>query len=302
MMNTAKLPTAKDYRMAIKRKWTISDIREKFGFSTEEDVVEHIRLQYEREKDSREVMRALKKNEKHPHKSEECSKENTLENISEAVENILEVEENTSEENDVAVEETLKEETSKKSYEELLSEKEAELETRKLFVVDLELERKALNSRKYEINKNLLPESRKELEALKKALMEAKTKVMSYCDELENITSKSAELSELIKIGKEDVSKLEAEVAELKRVNICVYADGNLEVLDATTEIPEVEQTEWLMVVANHSESCENLTINQVKSVCQLKKLVTEISRKGGTTNIVFESEVAESLYQAIKG
>lgn len=302
MLNNNNMPNAKDYRMAIKRGLTISDIREKFGFQNETDVMEHIRNQYERVDDYREVLRALKKNEKHHKKGKLAEVEATTENISSVESHNVteELAECTSEE--MAVQEEIPSEEPKKTNEELLAEKKAELEEKRRFVADLELERKALNGRKAEIIKDLLPKLKQELERLKAELQEARNKAVAFNEELNNIADKGSELSELIKMGKEEVLSLEEQLAELKMVNICVYADGNLEVLDGKHAIPEIEQNEWLMVVANHSEICENLTISQVKSVCQLKKLVAEISQNGEKAELVFENELAETLYKAING
>lgn len=290
----------KDIHIACKRDDGIGYLMERFEISEKEELFEAIRKVTP--SGAEELIRRLDKKHK---RNERREKTNAGAELTEEESNQtdMQAEQKSEEISDMEyVQETTEEPEGEKQNKnkvlnlEQLKKQEAELSSE---ICYLEGQHKNLVSRRRELV-GALKKAQKALEELRRILREQEKNVTNIYTQY----YKCAEQMETIgldrKACKELLEDTRRQIIDLQKVTILVYQNGQIEVENGENPtISEEESVSELGKLVCMPEAGE-LTINELKTVAKLQKMVNFFQDNGNTFELVFDSSKVQSFWQTV--
>lgn len=321
---------AKALHVLIKRGCTSSELMEKFGLSDEKQLFEKIHqispvgaLDFisQIRKNNKSARRRERKEanklvevQQDPSKAENSTEEVTAtvfeETSSDVIQEIQPVEDNSSnkeiqpiEDNSSnkeiqSIEDNSSSQNTSISHLEELQEKESLLSQD---IISDEEAHKEMVARRREINLSF-KKVKNALSELQRLLKLNEEKTSALIEEYNDLSTKMRTKSSDIKAKKAILADIREQIANLKKCVVYVFADGNIEVENASisdVDDDEDEVAERLLTLVQYAEA-EELTIKDLKTIAKLELMVAELIADGINYELFFDSETVQKFYETV--
>lgn len=291
---------SRDIRIAVKREDGVEYLMNRFGLSNKEELFECIRRAIPSEADT-----LIKKFEK-KHRQYTSRHENA-QNSQEPVvaQSVESAEEHTEEHIDVVVHtaqelEALQDDKTAIEYPvmsvEELRAQEAELSAE---LCELEGKHKALVSER----RGLCEDIAKAKRAIEELFRLANIQNERVQDLLTRYYQCDAEMTDNIatqRVYHELIDETRAQIVESEKITIFMYQNGSIEVENA--DVPQISDDEILVGFTSllSNQSAGNLTINELKGVVKLQKMVATYTERGKNYELVFDNAKVQRVWETI--
>lgn len=321
---------AKALHVLIKRGCTSSELMEKFGLSDEKQLFERIHqispvgaldfISQIRKNNKSARRRERKEANKLVEVQQDLSKvENSTEEVtatvfeetsSDVIQEVQPVEDNSSnkeiqpvEDNSSSkeiqpIEDNSSSQNTSISHLEELQEKETLLSQD---IISDEEAHKEMVARRREINLSF-KKVKNALSELQRLLKLNEEKTSALIEEYNDLSTKMRTKSSDIKAKKAILADIREQIANLKKCVIYVFADGNIEVENASisdVDDDEDEVAERLLTLVQYAEA-EELTIKDLKTIAKLELMVAELIADGINYELFFDSETVQKFYETV--
>jgi chromosome segregation ATPase len=321
---------AKALHVLIKRGCTSSELMEKFGLSDEKQLFERIHqispvgaldfISQIRKNNKSARRRERKEANKLVEVQQDLSKvENSTEEVtatvfeetsSDVIQEVQPVEDNSSnkeiqpvEDNSSSkeiqpIEDNSSSQNTSISHLEELQEKETLLSQD---IISDEEAHKEMVARRREINLSF-KKVKNALSELQRLLKLNEEKTSALIEEYNDLSTKMRTKSSDIKAKKAILADIREQIANLKKCVVYVFADGNIEVENASisdVDDDEDEVAERLLTLVQYAEA-EELTIKDLKTIAKLELMVAELIADGINYELFFDSETVQKFYETV--
>lgn len=321
---------AKALHVLIKRGCTSSELMEKFGLSDEKQLFERIHqispvgaldfISQIRKNNKSARRRERKEANKLVEVQQDLSKvENSTEEVtatvfeetsSDVIQEVQPVEDNSSnkeiqpvEDNSSSkeiqpIEDNSSIQNTSISHLEELQEKETLLSQD---IISDEEAHKEMVARRREINLSF-KKVKNALSELQRLLKLNEEKTSALIEEYNDLSTKMRTKSSDIKAKKAILADIREQIANLKKCVVYVFADGNIEVENASisdVDDDEDEVAERLLTLVQYAEA-EELTIKDLKTIAKLELMVAELIADGINYELFFDSETVQKFYETV--
>lgn len=321
---------AKALHVLIKRGCTSSELMEKFGLSDEKQLFE--RIHQISPVGALDFISQIRKNNKSARRRErkEANKlvevqqdlpkvENSTEEVTATVfeetssdviqevqpvednsssKEIQPVEDNSSNKEIQPIEDNSSIQNTSISHLEELQEKETLLSQD---IISDEEAHKEMVARRREINLSF-KKVKNALSELQRLLKLNEEKTSALIEEYNDLSTKMRTKSSDIKAKKAILADIREQIANLKKCVVYVFADGNIEVENASisdVDDDEDEVAERLLTLVQYAEA-EELTIKDLKTIAKLELMVAELIADGINYELFFDSETVQKFYETV--
>lgn len=291
---------SRDIRIAVKREDGVEYLMNRFGLSNKEELFECIRRAIPSEADT-----LIKKFEK-KHRQYTSRHENA-QNSQEPVvaQSVESAEEHTEEHIDVVVHtaqelEALQDDKTAIEYPvmsvEELRAQEAELSAE---LCELEGKHKALVSER----RGLCEDIAKAKRAIEELFRLANIQNERVQDLLTRYYQCDAEMTDNIatqRVYHELIDETRAQIVESEKITIFMYQNGSIEV--ENSDVPQISDDEILVGFTSllSNQSAGDLTINELKGVVKLQKMVATYTERGKNYELVFDNAKVQRVWETI--
>ncbi len=286
--------TSKALRILVKRHATLSDLLNEYHFSSEEELFQAIRKIYSHGDEAQRIFSAFQKNSK---KANTPSPEQTQSPCEQTIEEHANPVEATKVELDISEQQANTEPLSRQA------QLEAEEQSLSSNLIGLENQHKELVSQHLSSKKVLL--------RMQSILEEMQRLMSAHCTnlerELERIQATSAAIAEVSQKKRTVAAHLKevrAELEELKKVSIFVYASGLLELengeIPATVSSEETLQNKFMELIQYPRASEFSVTLKEINTVAKLLLWTEYLASSGLAFEISFDSEEVQRFYEAV--
>ena len=321
---------AKALHVLIKRGCTSSELMEKFGLSDEKQLFERIHqispvgaldfISQIRKNNKSARRRERKEANKLVEVQQDLSKvENSTEEVTATVfeetssdviqevqpvegnssnKEIQPVEDNSSSKEIQPIEDNSSSQNTSISHLEELQEKETLLSQD---IISDEEAHKEMVARRREINLSF-KKVKNALSELQRLLKLNEEKTSALIEEYNDLSTKMRTKSSDIKAKKAILADIREQIANLKKCVVYVFADGNIEVENASisdVDDDEDEVAERLLTLVQYAEA-EELTIKDLKTIAKLELMVAELIADGINYELFFDSETVQKFYETV--
>lgn len=309
---------AKALHVLIKRGCTSSELMEKFGLSDEKQLFERIHqispvgaldfISQIRKNNKSARRRERKEANKLVEVQQDLSKvENSTEEVtatvfeetsSDVIQEVQPVEDNSSNKEIQPVEDNSSSQNTSISHLEELQEKETLLSQD---IISDEEAHKEMVARRREINLSF-KKVKNALSELQRLLKLNEEKTSALIEEYNDLSTKMRTKSSDIKAKKAILADIREQIANLKKCVVYVFADGNIEVENASisdVDDDEDEVAERLLTLVQYAEA-EELTIKDLKTIAKLELMVAELIADGINYELFFDSETVQKFYETV--
>lgn len=292
---------SKDIHIALKRDDGISYLMERFEFAQKEELFEAIRKVTP--SGAEDLIRKLEKKQKRSGRrdkaiaSNEPTEEDVVQTEEQPVQNLEDVVDMDDTQEDTDEEFEQEEQSMSKILDlEQLKAQEQELSAE---VCRLEGKHKELVSKRRDLV-GALERAQKALKELRRILREQESNVTNLyeqyiecADEMEAINQERRAYKELL----EDTRK---QIVDLQKITILVYQNGRIEVENA--EIPTISDEEIISEVGKLicMPEAGEITINELKTIAKLQKMVKFYEDNGNAFELVFDSDKVQSFWETV--
>lgn len=291
---------SRDIRIAVKREDGVDYLMNRFGLSTKEELFECIRRAIPSEADTL-IKKFEKKHRQYTsrHENAQNSQEpvviQSVENTEEQTEEHIEVVVHTSQELEALQDETTAIEYPVMSVEELRAQ-EAELSAE---LCELEGKHKALVSER----RGLCEDIAKAKRAIEELFRLANIQNERVQDLLTRYYQCDAEMTDNIatqRVYRELIDETRAQIVESEKITIFMYQNGSIEVENA--DVPQISDDEILIGFTSllSNQSAGDLTINELKGVVKLQKMVATYTERGKNYELVFDNAKVQRVWETI--
>lgn len=309
---------AKALHVLIKRGCTSSELMEKFGLSDEKQLFE--RIHQISPVGALDFISQIRKNNKSARRRErkEANKlvevqqdlpkvENSTEEVtatvfeetsSDVIQEVQPVEDNSSNKEIQPIEDNSSIQNTSISHLEELQEKETLLSQD---IISDEEAHKEMVARRREINLSF-KKVKNALSELQRLLKLNEEKTSALIEEYNDLSTKMRTKSSDIKAKKAILADIREQIANLKKCVVYVFADGNIEVENASisdVDDDEDEVAERLLTLVQYAEA-EELTIKDLKTIAKLELMVAELIADGINYELFFDSETVQKFYETV--
>lgn len=321
---------AKALHVLIKRGCTSSELMEKFGLSDEKQLFE--RIHQISPVGALDFISQIRKNNKSARRRErkEANKlvevqqdlpkvENSTEEVTATVfeetssdviqevqpvednsssKEIQPVEDNSSNKEIQPIEDNSSIQNTNISHLEELQEKETLLSQD---IISDEEAHKEMVARRREINLSF-KKVKNALSELQRLLKLNEEKTSALIEEYNDLSTKMRTKSSDIKAKKAILADIREQIDNLKKCVVYVFADGNIEVENASisdVDDDEDEVAERLLTLVQYAEA-EELTIKDLKTIAKLELMVAELIADGINYELFFDSETVQKFYETV--
>lgn len=321
---------AKALHVLIKRGCTSSELMEKFGLSDEKQLFE--RIHQISPVGALDFISQIRKNNKSARRRErkEANKlvevqqdlpkvENSTEEVTATVfeetssdviqevqpvednsssKEIQPVEDNSSNKEIQPIEDNSSIQNTSISHLEELQEKETLLSQD---IISDEEAHKEMVARRREINLSF-KKVKNALSELQRLLKLNEEKTSALIEEYNDLSTKMRTKSSDIKAKKAILADIREQITNLKKCVVYVFADGNIEVENASisdVDDDEDEVAERLLTLVQYAEA-EELTIKDLKTIAKLELMVAELIADGINYELFFDSETVQKFYETV--
>ena len=309
---------AKALHVLIKRGCTSSELMEKFGLSDEKQLFE--RIHQISPVGALDFISQIRKNNKSARRRErkEANKlvevqqdlpkvENSTEEVtatvfeetsSDVIQEVQPVEDNSSNKGIQPVEDNSSIQNTSISHLEELQEKATLLSQD---IISDEEAHKEMVARRREINLSF-KKVKNALSELQRLLKLNEEKTSALIEEYNDLSTKMRTKSSDIKAKKAILADIREQIDNLKKCVVYVFADGNIEVENASisdVDDDEDEVAERLLTLVQYAEA-EELTIKDLKTIAKLELMVAELIADGINYELFFDSETVQKFYETV--
>lgn len=309
---------AKALHVLIKRGCTSSELMEKFGLSDEKQLFE--RIHQISPVGALDFISQIRKNNKSARRRErkEANKlvevqqdlpkvENSTEEVtatvfegtsSDVIQEVQPVEDNSSNKEIQPIEDNSSIQNTSISHLEELQEKATLLSQD---IISDEEAHKEMVARRREINLSF-KKVKNALSELQRLLKLNEEKTSALIEEYNDLSTKMRTKSSDIKAKKAILADIREQIANLKKCVVYVFADGNIEVENASisdVDDDEDEVAERLLTLVQYAEA-EELTIKDLKTIAKLELMVAELIADGINYELFFDSETVQKFYETV--
>ena len=296
--------TSKDIHLAAKRDNGVQYLMERFEFSSEEDLYECIRKIDPAEADS--LIKKLKKKHKKYSVRQEKTKNTQLsselqdtkteeqhDSVCDAVESInivvLMNQESESLHDDDDIEYPVF------SIDELKAQ-EAELSE---VLCELEGEHKELVSERRRLCEDIAKANRAIEELFRLANIQNE-RVQQLLDSYYECADRMSDIMENQRVYRELLEETRAQIVESEKIFIYLYMNGDIEVENA--EMPHITDEEIFAEFTSlySNQFAGNITINELKGVAKLQKMVTIYKERGSNYELIFDNARVRMLWESL--
>lgn len=305
-MRTEKTLTPKEIKIAIKRGETISELQERFGLISEQEVLDIIGKTFKN--GTTAIIKQLKRNEKlqkrghaslGKNQSMELSEQDKLENISGVEEEFLT--DNLMENVDAAATAVETETT----FEQLQA---YEKEYSRL-LLELEQKHKACVQNRRQIVERLQTVNAKCSELLKE-VERMETELGKLKSSYDDVTLEMLDYTSDISATKKLLSDLRKQIAEAQKISIFVYKNGDVE-LEQVSSGEKVEKSLKELIGEFHQDEmeftklvgqpmAEEMTVTQLRIIINVQTMTRSFEEQGISYKFIFEDEKLQRFYDSI--
>lgn len=292
---------SKDIHIALKRDDGINYLMERFEFSQKDELFEAIRKVAP--SGAEELIRKLEKKQKRSGRRDKAnvSTEPTDEKVAQPEEQPVQNLEDVVEMDDMQEEtyEEFEKEQQNMSQNLDLEQLKAQEQELSAEVCRLEGKHKELVSKRRDLV-GALERAQKALKELRRILCEQESNVTNLydqyiecADEMETINQERRACNELL----EDTRK---QIADLQKITILVYQDSRIEVENA--EIHTISDEEIISELGKLicMPEAGEITINELKTIAKLQKMVKFYEDNGNAFELVFDSSKVQSFWKTV--
>ena len=270
---------SKDIYIALKRDECINYLMEQFGFSQKEELFEAIRKVTPSE--AEDLIRKLEKKQK---RSGRRDKTNASTELTDG-EVILTEEEPVQNLEDVV---NMDLEQLKTQEQELSAE-----------VCRLEGKHKELVSKRRDLV-GALERAQRALKELRRILHEQESNVTNLYDQYNECADEMDAINQERRACKELLVDTRRQIVDLQKITILVYQNGHIEVENA--EIPTISDEEIISELGKLicMPEAGEITINEIKTIAKLQKMVKLYEDNGNAFELVFDSSKVQSFWETM--
>lgn len=284
---------SKDIHIALKRDDGINYLMERFEFSQKEELFEAIRKVTP--SGAEELIRKLEKKQKRSGRRDKAnaSSELTDEEIAQTeeqpvqdLEDVVDTEEFEQEEQ--SMNKTLNLEQLKAQEQELSAE-----------VCCLEGKHKELVSKRRDLV-GTLDRAQRALKELRRILHEQEVNVTNLYDQYIECANEMEVINQERRTCKELLEDTRKQIADLQKITILIYQNGHIEVENA--EIPTISNEEIISELGKLicMPEAGEITINELKAIAKLQKMVRFYEDNGNALELVFDSSNVQVFWETV--
>lgn len=291
---------SRDIRIAVKREDGVEYLMSRFGFSTKEELFECIRKAIPSEADSL-IKRFEKKHKQYISRHENT--QNTQEPI--VMQSVEEHEETGAEHIEIVVHtaadlEGLQDDKTAIEYPvmsvEELRAQEAELSEE---LCNLEGKHKELVSERRSLCEDIA-KAKRALEELMRLADIQNERVQGLLTRYYQCDAEMTDNIATQRVYHELIDETRAQIVESEKITIFMYRNGTIEVDNA--DVPQVSDEEisvgFISLLSN--QSAGDLTINELKGVVKLQKMVKSYAERGRNYDLVFDNAKVQKVWETI--
>ena len=291
---------SRDIRIAVKREDGVDYLMNRFGLSTKEELFECIRRAIPSEADTL-IKKFEKKHRQYTNRHENAQNSHepvviqSVENTEEQTEEHIEVVVHTFQELEALQDDTTAIEYPVMSVDELRAQ-EAELSAE---LCELEGKHKALVSER----RGLCEDIAKAKRAIEELFRLANVQNERVQGLLTRYYQCDAEMTDNIAtqhVYRELIEETRAQIVESEKIMIFMYQNGTIEVENA--EVPQISDDEIFVGFTSllSNQSAGDLTINELKGVVKLQKMVANYTERGKNYELVFDNAKVQRVWETI--
>jgi len=292
---------SKDIHIAIKREDGINYLMERFEFSQKEELFEAIRKVTP--SSAEELIRKLEKKQKRSGRkdkanaSSELTEEQDTQPEEQPVQNLEDV---------VDMDDTQEDNNEEFEQEEQCMSKILDLEQLKAQEKELSAEVCLLEGKHKELvskRRDLvgaLERAQKALKELRRILHEQESNVTNLYEQYIECAEEMEAINQERRAYKELLEDTRKQIVDLQKITILVYQNSRIEVENA--EIPTISDEEIISEVSKLicMPEAGEITINELKTIAKLHKMVKFYEDNGKAFELVFDSSKVQSFWETV--
>jgi len=292
---------SKDIHIATKREDGINYLMERFEFSDKEELFEAIRKVTP--SGAEELIRKLEKKQKRngrrdkANASSELTDEEVPQTEEQPVQEIANVVDMDKTQEDI--EEELEQEELNMSKTLDLEQLKAQEQELSAEVCRLEGKHKELVSKRRDLV-GALERAQRALKELRRILREQESNVTNLYDQYIECADEMDAINQERRACKELLEDTRKQIVDLQKITILVYQNGRIEVENA--EIPTISDEEIISELGKLicMPEAGEITINELKTIAKLQKMVKFYEDNGNVFELVFDSSKVQSFWETV--
>lgn len=305
-MRTEKTLTPKEIKIAIKRGETISELQERFGLISEQEVLDIIGKTFKN--GTTAIIKQLKRNEKlqkrehtslEKNQAMELSEQDEIANISSGEEEFLTDNLMENVDTDATAVET----------ETIFEQLQADEKEYSRLLLELEQKHKACVQNRRQIVERLQTVNAKCSELLKE-VERMETELGKLKSSYDDVTLEMLDYTSDISATKKLLSDLRKQIAEAQKISIFVYKNGDVE-LEQVSSGEKVEKSLKELIGEFHQDEmeftklvgqpmAEEMTVTQLRIIINVQTMARSFEEQGISYKFIFEDEKLQRFYDSI--
>ena len=305
-MRTEKTLTPKEIKIAIKRGETISELQERFGLISEQEVLDIIGKTFKN--GTTAIIKQLKRNEKlqkrehtslEKNQAMELSEQDEIANISSGEEEFLTDNLMENVDTDATAVET----------ETIFEQLQADEKEYSRLLLELEQKHKACVQNRRQIVERLQTVNAKCSELLKE-VERMETELGKLKSSYDDVTLEMLDYTSDISATKKLLSDLRKQIAEAQKISIFVYKNGDVE-LEQVSSGEKVEKSLKELIGEFHQDEmeftklvgqpmAEEMTVTQLRIIINVQTMARSFEEQGISHKFIFEDEKLQRFYDSI--
>ncbi len=305
-MRTEKTLTPKEIKIAIKRGETISELQERFGLISEQEVLDIIGKTFKN--GTTAIIKQLKRNEKlqkrehaslEKNQAMELSEQDEIANISSGEEEFLTDNLMENVDTDATAVET----------ETIFEQLQADEKEYSRLLLELEQKHKACVQNRRQIVERLQTVNAKCSELLKE-VERMETELGKLKSSYDDVTLEMLDYTSDISATKKLLSDLRKQIAEAQKISIFVYKNGDVE-LEQVSSGEKVEKSLKELIGEFHQDEmeftklvgqpmAEEMTVTQLRIIINVQTMARSFEEQGISYKFIFEDEKPQRFYDSI--
>lgn len=305
-MRTEKTLTPKEIKIAIKRGETISELQERFGLISEQEVLDIIGKTFKN--GTTAIIKQLKRNEKlqkrehtslEKNQAMELSEQDEIANISSGEEEFLTDNLMENVDTDATAVET----------ETIFEQLQADEKEYSRLLLELEQKHKACVQNRRQIVERLQTVNAKCSELLKE-VERMETELGKLKSSYDDVTLEMLDYTSDISATKKLLSDLRKQIAEAQKISIFIYKNGDVE-LEQVSSGEKVEKSLKELIGEFHQDEmeftklvgqpmAEEMTVTQLRIIINVQTMARSFEEQGISYKFIFEDEKLQRFYDSI--
>lgn len=305
-MRTEKTLTPKEIKIAIKRGETISELQERFGLISEQEVLDIIGKTFKN--GTTAIIKQLKRNEKlqkrehtslEKNQAMELSEQDEIANISSGEEEFLTDNLMENVDTDATAVET----------ETIFEQLQADEKEYSRLLLELEQKHKACVQNRRQIVERLQTVNAKCSELLKE-VERMETELGKLKSSYDDVTLEMLDYTSDISATKKLLSDLRKQIAEAEKISIFIYKNGDVE-LEQVSSGEKVEKSLKELIGEFHQDEmeftklvgqpmAEEMTVTQLRIIINVQTMARSFEEQGISYKFIFEDEKLQRFYDSI--